>query len=308
MAYMNESFNFNETEFQELFELYWNAAENSKSRMFVIEELNKYIYFYVTGQYQIEFDTASDFFVENIENTRKWLEEYEPSYLISFLVYFTSKIKRRLFNYKIKYSKLKRYENLHEFYDLNPDAFIESVFEERKDYQTDINEESHFNIRDFTKICLSDLKEDEQIAIKLYYGFPLSNKDFRYFIRRFSLKSVFQNYRKYHDYLKHKLNTERAQREVISQKLYLTSIFMRDEANQKIMDRRERLLTYFAEVKNLVPLRLIAEVFQTNITSVHRKIKRGQLKLKMLLGDQLFFNFSLNEHPIKNTNSCNRAA
>ena len=291
MTNLNGSVNFDETEFQELFELYWNADENSKGRSFVIEELNKYIYFYATNRYQIEFDTASDFFVDNIANTKKWLEEYEPSYYISFLVYFTSKIKRKLFNYKMKAQKVKRYENLHEFYDLNPDAFIDSVFEERKAYLETGDGEKKPDLQSFTNNCLRSLNTDEQIAIKLYFGFSLTYADFRYFTKKCRLKNVFGNYRKYRDTLNARLKTEQTKREMIFKKLYLTSINIRDNSSQKILDKRQRLLSYFEDVKNLVPLRLIADIFETNITNVHRKVQRGKRKLKQLLGNQMYLNF-----------------
>jgi hypothetical protein len=293
MVNMNGSINLDETEFQQLFELYWNSGEDSKARGFVIEELNKYIYFYVTNRFQAEFDTGSDFFVENIANTKKWLEEYEPAYGITFLVYFTSKVKRRLFNYRIKIQKLKKYENLNEFHYLDHDEFIESVFEERKPYFVDdsYEKENKFDIQAFTNICLTVLKEDEQVAIKLFYGFSLSYKDFRYLAKLYDLKNVFMNYRKYHAYLNNKLKSEKAEREILSKKLYVTSINMREIENPKIFIRRQRLLTYFEDIKNLVPLRLIAEVFQLNITNVYRKVKRGKKKLKNLLSGQLYLNF-----------------
>lgn len=292
MTNMNRSINFDEVEFQELFELYWNAAEGSVARSFVIEELNKYTYFYATGKYHTEFDTASDFFVENIANTKKWLEEYEPSYHVSFLVYFTSKIKRRMLNYWVKTQKNKKYENVNEYYRLNQDTFVESVFEEKQIYMPN----SRYDTRYLMNLGLGVLSLDEEIAVKLYYGFPLTHKDFRFLIRLCGKKSTFENYRKYYTFLKEKLKSERVERENLLRKLYMTSILIREDASGRGLHKRQRLLAYFEDVRNPVPLRFIAEIFQKNITNVQRKIKRGQKKIKNLLNNQLYFHF---KKPVK---------
>lgn len=304
MKNMNESMNFNETEFQELFELYWKAGEGSKERSFVIEELNKCLYFYAIKKYPGEFDVASDFFADNIVNTKKWLEEYEPAYLISFFVYFIGRVKRRFFNYRSRIHKIKKMENVHEFYELNPEVFLESVFERKQGYLF----ENKSEIEGLTQECLSSLASDEEIAIKLYYGFPLTYKDFRFLFKKYNSRNIFELYRKYYTYLDRKLATEKNARENIIRKLYAASIRIQESADLESFSKRQRLLTYLENVKNLVPLRLVAEIFQTNITSVHRKVKRGEKKLKILLGNQLFINFENQENEDSKSADIDKAA
>lgn len=270
-------------EFQELFEIYWNAEEGSKLRMSVIEELNKYIYFYVVSKYQDEFDMASDFFVDNIDNTKLWLEEYEPSFHISFLAYFTAKIKRKILNYWVKTQKCKMYENVNEFYRLDPDAFVESVFEPKNSYKAGGGED----LRNLASVKMRDLDRDEEVALKLYYGFPLQFKDLRLLLGTGDKKIVIDSLRKYRACLKNKLESQQAQREVLLGKLYITGISLQNDVNRKTLEKREKLLVYFEEIRNLVPLRMIADIFQKSITNVQRKIKRGQKKIKDLLIDQL---------------------
>ncbi|MDH4199847.1 MAG: hypothetical protein OEV66_05630 [Spirochaetia bacterium] len=286
MKPINWSIKIDETEFQELFELYWNAGKDSPQRLFVMDELKKYTYFYLTSRPYVDFDIASDFFVEIMGNTKKFLEEYEPAYYISFLVYFTSRVKRRLNNYRGKIQERKKYENVNEYYELNPEHHSESVFESMNDYCGNTG-----NIRTITEFCLSKLGIDEEIAIKLYYGFSLNYKNFRYLVRKGGRRATFVSYRKYLSCLNNKSISEKKMRESVFQKLYIVNINLRDNYDINCRRKRERLLKSLAISKGAAPLRLIAEIFATSITNVYRKIRRGRKKLEQLLRYQLYINF-----------------
>lgn len=289
MKYINWSININETDFQELFELYWNANLNDKAGVqnYVISELYKYAYFYVITRPNSDFDLASNFFLNIMKEMNKILEAYEPSYDISFLVYFTSKLKRRLLNYYMKEKKKATKENINEFYKQERDIISESIFEPKPAYK-----DENIDISFIMETCLSRLKQDEETAVKLYYGFPLSFENLRYLIRNSSRQEVFIHYRKYNQFLNEKIHAEKRQREYIFKKLHDVNLKIVENAQEISLKKRDKLLQLLESVRSPAPYRLIADIFQCSLTNVYRKVQRGKVKLENLLSNQLFLDFT----------------
>jgi flagellar motor switch protein FliG len=98
--------------------------------------------------------------------------------------------------------------------------------------------------------------------------------------------------------VQNKINLEKITRGKIVNKLYISSILLRQNYEANMAKKRRKLLADYYALKKPVPLRLIAEILQTNITNVHRRIKKGSFKIQRYLGDFVLVKTSWRENEI----------
>jgi len=272
----------NETSFQQLFVLYKESKPGSEQKKKVLNEIHHYIYSYPSRRYQVSSDLSADFYAENIQKIESFIEQYDPSYNISFYVYLTVKIKRRFLNFLEKNNHIKNKENINEFYEISPDAHYDPVFEPTHAYGGDKKN----TIQYLLGKCLAKLPIDEEIPLRLHFGFPLKLSHFRELKRQHKSVDLFSNYRKYLELLQDNLQKEKSVKETMFTKLIYLDYRIKTDNLTSHKVRKDKILAQYFKPRSGLQLKFISLVVNQNITFVHRRIKSAKKKLLKLLPNE----------------------
>ncbi len=268
----------NETDFQELFNLY-DRSSAERYRKVILKELHRFVYDYPRKRFRATQDQASEFYMATAPRIEQILDEYDPSYNIAFDVYLLVKMKRRYLNFLAKKHKQEMRENINAFYEIKPELKYESVFDHSQEYSA----QEDTSIGDI----LGQLEPEEETVIRLYYGFPLRLKNFRVLFQRNGTRNFFSEFRQYRDSLEQKRAEEKKEKEKLHEKIHYLNLDMQqrlqETETQKNEQKKKRLLERFFSVHRGEPMRVIASLMNTSISYVHRRLKKGNEKIKAAL-------------------------
>lgn len=267
-----------ETDFQELFVSYEKSPESLKKRQNLIRALHLYVYEFPKRRFHADDDRTIEFYMQTASSIETLLDEYNPSYGIAFDVYFLVKLKRRYLNFLARKHKEKMRENMNDFYEISHELRHESVFDHSADYSPAqaIGEE-------VINTVLENLEPEEETVIRLYYGFPLRLTNFRLLQKRHGNRKFLKTFREYRKGLERRRSEEKREKEKVFQKIHYLNFDTQKKEQEGYAANKEKLIGRFYSVRRGEPLRIVAELMNSSITYVHRRLKRGLKNIETIL-------------------------
>ena len=265
-----------ESDFQALYLRYFDAPPDSQIRSGIVKELHHYVYQYAIRRFGADYDMASNFYMKMYDRIENFFHEYDPRYKISFTVYLAVTLKR---NYLKFLSSTKQKEDIYS----NDLSWNSEISWDPPDHTQTAKEEAE-NKLDTQAIVLEaicSLALNQQIVLRLYFGFYLLLSHLRELLRRHQGLSFFPLYRKYVHQVKTQRTEEIFQRKVALEKMQRSLYRAQKETDgPKSRKRRESLIEGFYKVKPLASLSLISQLVKKSTSQVHRLINSAKKELK----------------------------
>jgi len=292
----------NEIDFQELFKLYHASKVGSKERKKALEILHCFVYEYPHRRFRSGREAASEFYMEVFERIETWFHDYDPNYNVSFIIYLNIKLRGTFFNFIQKKRDARLALNSNDFHEINPDQNYTSLFGTESAGLNESDEKNRYLIQ----YALNQLSMDEQIAVRLHYGFPLKLSHFRALQKKHTTFSSVEAYRKYLHLLAGHFDKESAEKENTFMQLVKFEVRKRQKRQDNKTDdtlrqnrRKTRLIVRFNRVGKGLKLKVIAEVMNENVTYVHRRLKSGKILLTTLFEQETRFDWVDSDDNIK---------
>lgn len=256
-----------ETELQELFIRYQGDRDNPAVYQEVLEKLHTHIYRYAKRRFESSDDQASEFYIYVFERIEKILRNYDPGYGISFFIYLSVKLRSY---YKDFIEKEKR--NLQNAMESPEEAWKIELFysdQERKNSET----ESQDHV--LLKRAMDYLPLKENVIIRLYYGFPLNVRQFRYLLQIHGM-AAFGIYRDYLKKCRKKYGGAVKKKKAILERInYLNTKILLLPNKEKYPLRRARLQKKFFSLTPPVSMRLVGSMVGESASMVSRRVKKA---------------------------------
>ena len=273
-----------ESDLQVLYNSYQKAPKGSQEREKALSEFHYYIYQYAGRRFGADSDMASAFYMKMYQRIEDILEKYDPTYKISFFIYFSVILKK---NYLKFFSQISKNEEMyHDFCDWETEIseYYDPHSKENKEYS---NTKDESEVRNAIVQAISFLDINQDMSLRLNFGFYLLLKHLRELMIRHQGLYFFPLYREYVQKVKYwEMETsqgktkvlERAQ--ILYQKITYTLKGETKPLNKKKADQHNKLIEKFYEFKPSVPLKIIAQLIKRSISQVHFYIKSGKTELK----------------------------
>lgn len=269
-----------ETYFQQLFEKCINIKSHEIEKE-VLKEVHLFIYFYPLKRYKVDEDLAADFYLEIIHKINQIILDYNPEYNISFIKYLTVKIKRRFLNFLDKKNRINELQRINEFAEYRDEIYSESVFEAQSLY---LQQSRNQTITTIEKI-LSGMDKIDEIITRLYFGFPVKNSHLKMIYCLHKNPAIFSLYRQY----KNKWNTyfqaNETRRNRILERLQVLQNNIDKTHLFADIYKKERLVNNLYATKNVISLKNIADLLNTNVTYIFRKLAKTKTVIEEQLKD-----------------------
>lgn len=283
----------NETDFQELF-TQWKSSQDPEKYKIIKDEVHRFIYEYPRSRFFVEDDVVSEFYTEYIERVDDFIDSYDSSYHVPFLIYMKVMIRRRFMNFLIKRNKNKKYENIGSYYEVNESSRYGSVFDHRAGYSaTPVCERE-----EAIEKAMSCLSPDEELVVRIYFGFPLRLPHLRLMVRYNCSPDLFKRYRTYCGTVEKWFKDESAQKKDISERLNFLDFELkvlegplRSRVVNGKRERKKRLIQSYYLLRNAIPMKQVSELLNKNISFVYRRLHRGRKKLFDELSRQVQYSF-----------------
>lgn len=266
----------NETYYQELYNDY-AAAKTDTEKKNALKKIHELIYLYPVKRWRASADTASDFYIYLFHQIEDIVESYQGHEDITFLTWFSYRMKGRYLNFiRMKKRALRNEEEYAMVYASN-----DRVFD--REYDHDATTKSEHRAAGFLRRLLKQLEESEEIIIRLYYGFTLRMSLFRKLARKYTVTVFFSRYRTYLQIKKNYRESEKKAREkLLETMIKIERKIQRDTASEKEHLQLQNLTREFFAARPAVRLKNLAALLEENISGIHRQIKRGLAKLKKI--------------------------
>ncbi len=265
----------NETKLQEL---YFNYNKNI-SRKESLEELHQLVYQYASSRFQQDFDTSSEFYLYIYDKIPHLFDEYNPKYGISFLTFLSVKLKNYYYNFsKVNKSKKQLQNNI---------CTLE--WEDRVDLKSAFQQEHsiHHDDKLVEKIrdLLLKLPKEEDITLRLYFGFYLKTLHLRYLFLVHKNFDFFPLYRDYLKKLEKKKKQEKNKKSILLAKLHIFDFHESSMSEEKRKNLKTRFTQELLHVSSLISFKEIAKIMCSSVSTVYRKLKKGLEHLKIIISD-----------------------
>ena len=202
--------------------------------------------------------------------------EYDPERNISFLIYLSVKLKNHYFKFVMA---LNQKQNI-----LSEDSF--SNWENEVGYNADYlgnieNDTGEDQVKEMILKYVAELDIEEQIYIRLYFGFKLLLKHFRLLLTKHAKLDFFQVYKDYLLKLE-KWETKEKQKKATAYERLSEIHINQDSAMspEKRLRVKKRHIEEIYKIRSPVSLNLIAKLTKKNVPFIYRKIKNIKLQLK----------------------------
>ncbi len=244
----------NETDFQELYASYERSEEGSNERQSCLNTLHHHIYQYPARRFRTDADKAAEFYAYYYGKIDSLFKEYDPSQQISFLTFLSVKLKFAYFRFLSKNRQVTA-----DFKDWNDELTIAPEPEAASGLWAEV--------KALLMNIINSLALDDEMRIRLYYGFPLKLSHFRELLKRRIGLRIFQMYREYLVAV-NKYNFDQQQEK--ERLLGRLSELDADEARRL----RQRLIKRFFKITSPISLRTISKMLDETVSTLHRRITR----------------------------------
>ena len=262
------AFYMNDLEFQVLYTNY-KLAQDIKEKNLCIEQVHHYVYRYATKRFKAQADIASDFYSYIYDKIPSFFEEYDQYSEIRFSIFIAV---------KLKYYYLK-------FINLETNKTKGIAFEEYKDWNTPLyiypKQIKQSENEQLVQEALERLPIENQICIRLRFGFLLMLKHLRFLMYQWKTIAFFELYRKYLIKLEHWNEQEREKKENLLSKI----LHQKNEPpnNLKMKQTYKNRFKNLNLIKEPIKLKEIANMIQRNTSYVYRQINRGLSEIKSFI-------------------------